>query len=352
MAVTPVPFTGNHYRHTHELEVWASPGAEPALEADLPIIDPHHHLWDDERGRYLIDEYVADIGGHNVVATVYAQYRAMYRADGPAEMKPVGEVEFINGLAAASASGRYGAIRVAEAIIAHADLLRGDDVLPVLEALIAAGNGRLRGIRHGATWDDGAAGHGRAFAPRHMLADPAFHRGFAHLAPLGLNFDAWLFYAQLPDLEGLLARFPETVATLDHVGGILGVAPHIDRGEVFAAWRESIGRLARFPNLNVKIGGLGMLYCGWDFHLRDVPPGSEELAAAWRPYVEACIEAFGIDRCMFESNFPMDKQSCAFSALWNAFKRITAAYSDAEKAALYHDNAVRTYRLPRPTIIQ
>jgi L-fuconolactonase len=135
--------------------------------------------------------------------------------------------------------------------------------------------------------------------------------------------------------------------TLDHVGGILGIAPHADRDAVFATWRERIGRLAGYPNLNVKIGGLGMLYCGWDFHLREQPPGSEELARTWRPYVESCIDLFGIERSMFESNFPMDKQSCSYSALWNAFKRITRDYSAAEKAALYHDNAVRVYRLPR-----
>lgn len=347
MSGSSVPFTGNHFRHTHELEIWASQRVEEALEPDLPIIDPHHHLWDDDRGRYLLDEFLADVSGHNVVATVYAQYKAMYRAEGPTEMQPVGEVEFVNGLAAVCASGRYGPVRVGEGIIAFADLLRGDDVRPVLEALVAAGNGRLKGIRHGVTWDDGAVAHGRSFPPRHLLLDPAFQRGFAHLGALGLNFDAWLFYPQLPELERLLERFPETSVTLDHAGGLLGHAPHQDRKVVFAIWREAIQRLSRFPNLTVKIGGLGMLNLGWDFHLREQPPGSEELAQAWQPYVDACIDAFGTGRCMFESNFPMDKQSSSYSALWNAFKRITRAYSSAEKAALYHDNAVRTYRLPR-----
>lgn len=343
----PVAFRGNHLRHIPELREWTERRREEAIEPDLPIVDPHHHLWDDERGRYQLDEYVEELAGHNVVATVYAQYKAMYRVDGPAEMKPVGEVEYVNGLAAACASGRYGPIRIAEGIVAYADLLRGDDARPVLDALIAAGNGRLRGIRHGATWDDGAAAFGRSFAPRHMMGDPAFRRGFAHVAELGLVFDAWLFYSQLDDLIGLLEAFPQADVVLDHVGGILGIAPHLDGAEVFGLWRGRLERLARFPNLQVKIGGLGMLYCGWDFHLRETPPPSEALAAAWRPYVESCIDLFGTERCMFESNFPMDKQSCGYGVLWNAFKRIAAGCSAAEKAALFHDNAVRTYKLPR-----
>lgn len=347
---TPIPFHGNHHRDIPGLAQWTALSREEALEPDLPIVDPHHHLWDDERGRYLLDEFVAEMSGHNVVSTIYAQFKAMYRAEGAPEMKPVGEVEFANGLAAASASGKFGAIRVAEGIIAHADMLLGDNVKPVLEALVAAGNGRLRGIRHGATWDGGAAGYGRTFAPRHMMCDPAFHRSVTLLSQMGLSLDAWLFYTQLDDLAGLLTRFPDTNVILDHVGGILGTPPHIDRDEVFRTWRRHIERLAQYPNLSVKIGGLGMLYCGRDFHLRKEPPSSEELAAAWRPYVESCIELFGIERCMFESNFPMDKQSCSYGSLWNAFKRITENYSLTEKLALYHNNAVRVYRLPRASI--
>lgn len=350
MAEKQVSFHGTHHRDTLELAAWTALRKEDALDPDLPIVDPHHHLWDDERGRYLLDEFVVEPSGHNVVATIYAQYKAMYRADGPSEMKPVGEVEFANGLAAASASGRFGPVRVAEGIIAHADLARGDAAQPVLEALIAAGNGRLCGIRHGVTWDDGAAAYGRAFAPRHMMCDQQFQRGFAHVARLGLTFDAWLFYSQLDDLAELLLRYPDANVVLDHVGGILGIAPHLDRQEVFGIWRKQIERLAQFPNLRVKIGGLGMLYCGWDFHLRDIPPSSQELVVAWRPYVETCIEFFGVNRCMFESNFPMDKQSCSYGSLWNTFKQITQNYSRQEKAALFHDNAIVTYGLPRATL--
>ncbi len=351
MTGAPPPFHGNHYRDPAELAAWTARRVEPILDPDLPIVDPHHHLWDDARGVYLIDDFVRDTAtGHRIVASVYAQYRAMYRADGPPELAPVGEVEFVNGQAATCASGRYGDIRVAEAIIAYADLTRGDAARGALEALVAAGNGRLRGVRHGATWDDGAVAHGRSFPPRGLLRDPAFRRGFAQLAPLGLSFDAWLFYHQLPDLIDLLEAFPDTTVVLDHCGGLIGHPPHTDRVAVFDAWHTHLAALARFPNLVVKIGGLGMLNLGWDFHLRDDPPGSDEIAEAWQPYVAACIETFGPARCMFESNFPMDKQSCGYAVLWNAFKRLTADLAPDARAALFHDTAVRTYRLPRALI--
>ena len=343
----PPEFRGTTHRNLEELHTWTRQTQEAPLEPDLPIIDPHHHFWDDERGRYLAEELLAEFAGHNIVATVYAQFLAMYREDGPPSLRPVGEVEFVNGIAAVSASGRYSKIRLCEGIVGHADLLLGHDVQPVLEALVAAGNGRLRGIRHGATFDSGSAGYGRTSARPHLLLDENFRRGIARLAPLGLSFDAWLFYPQLPDLIDVLRAFPETQVILVHAGGILGIPPHTQRDEVFSVWRSHIRQLARFSNLSVKVGGLGMLYSGWDFHVCDVPPSSMELASAWRPYIETCIEEFGAARCMFESNFPVDKQTTGYGVLWNAFKRITQNASGAEKAALYHDTAARVYRLPR-----
>lgn len=340
-------FKGSTFRRLDDLATWTSRHTEEALEPDLPIIDTHHHLWDDERGRYAADEFMADVAsGHNVVATVYMQHKAMYRADGPEALRPVGEVEYINGIAAASASGRYGRMRLCEGIIAHANLALADEVQPVLEALIEAGNGRLRGVRHVAAWDAGSASVVPS-APRHLLLDPSFRRGIARLQALGLSFDTYLYFPQLDELADLLAAFPDTRVVLNHVGGPLGIPPYLQRDEVFAAWKLGIGKLARFPNLDVKLGGLGMLYSGWDFHVREQPPSSLELADAWRPYIETCIEAFGPNRCMFESNFPVDKQSCGYGVLWNAFKRITRDCNQAEKSALYHDTAVRSYRLPR-----
>ena len=342
-------FRGNTHRKLAELNTWAVQRTEAVLEPDLPIIDTHHHLWDDDhRGRYSIDELMEDIGtGHNIIATVYVEDRSKYRDDGPTAMQPVGEVEFVNNIVASKASGRVGKSRLCAGIVGHADLMLGDRVKPVLEALIAAGKGRLRSIRYGLAWlGTGKARYGPRQVPNHLALDPAFRRGYACLQPLGLSFDAWLFHPQLPDLVDLLAAFPDTNVILNHTGGPIGIPPYDNkRDEVFKIWRSHILDLARLPNLSVKIGGLGMPRCGWGFHLRDVPPSSEELAAAWRPYIEACIEAFGAGRCMLESNFPVDKQSCGYGVLWNAMKRITQGYSVTEKAALYRDAAARCYRL-------
>ena len=342
-------FKGNAYRDLVELDAWTKLGAEPALEPELPILDPHHHVWDHERGRYLMHELAADTsdGGHNIVKTVFIECGSMYRAEGPEEMKPVGEVEFVNGIAAMSASGRYGKTHHCAGIIGHADLALGDRVQPVLEALIAAGNGRFRGIRHGLVWDTGnAAKFGRRQVPRHQALDLTFRKGFARLQALKLSFEAWLFHPQLSDVADLMKAHPESNVILNHVGGLLGIPPHDGkRDEVFKIWSASIRDLAQFPNLNIKVGGLGMLYCGFDFHLRDKPPSSEELARVWRPYVETCIEAFGPTRCLMESNFPVDKQSCSYGVLWNALKRITKSFTASEKAAMYHDTAARVYRL-------
>jgi L-fuconolactonase len=340
-----VEFRGNMPRSLQELDTWTRQRQEEPLEPDLPIIDPHHHICDDERGRYLIEELRDEIAsGHNIVSTVYVQYKTAYRTTGPVSMQPVGEVEYVTRIAEQNAGSDSGT-RLCEGIVGHADLLLGDEVQEVLDALVVAGQGRLKGIRYGATWDDGAAGYGRSFAPRHLLLNPDFRKGFSRLAPLGLSFDAWVFYHQLPDLIDLLRVFPDTQVVLDHCGGILGIEPHVNSDAVYSTWRTHLQQLAEFPNVTVKVGGLGMLYRGGDFHTRALPPTSADLAQAWRPYVEACIEVFGPQRCMFESNFPVDKQSCSYGALWNAFKLIVQSYSPAEKAALFHDTALRVYRL-------
>ena len=331
---------------------WLAKVSEPALERELPIVDPHHHLW--ERGDmiYMYRDLLEDLqAGHNVVATVFVDCRSMYRKEGPPEMAPLGEVEFVNGIAAMSASGGYGPCRVAEAIVGHAELTQGARVREVLEAEIAVAGGRFRGIRHGVAWD-GSDEVGRfvsRFIPPHQARDPRFREGFAQLAPLGLSFESWQYHPQLGDAIDLARAFPETAIILDHVGGVLGVGPYRGRRqELFAGWKKDIAELAGCLNVTVKLGGLGMTSFGFDFPERETPPSSEDLAAAWRPYIETCIEAFGAERSMFESNFPPDKQSCGYTELWNAFKRITEGASAAEKKALYSGTAARVYRLTAP----
>ena len=347
-------YRGGVYRQDAELKAWLEKRpTEAALEPDLPIIDPHHHFWDTpHRGQYLLPELLADIGaGHNIVSTVFLECRAMYRKDGPREMAALGEVEFVTGIAAMSASGGYGPCRVAEGIVSGGDLTVGARVRELLEAQITAAGGRLRGLRHGVAWDSHEAVNKYASrkVPLHQVMDPKFREGLAQLAPLGLSFESWQYHPQLPDATDLARSSPQTTIILNHVGGILGVGPYNNhRHEVLAGWRKDISEIAKCPNVYCKLGGLGMVSVGFDFHERDLPPSSEDLAAAWRPYIEHCIEAFGVNRCMFESNFPPDKQSGGYTELWNAFKRITANASAAEKAALYSGTAAKVYRLTTP----
>jgi predicted TIM-barrel fold metal-dependent hydrolase len=322
---------------------------EEILDPDLPICDPHHHLWDFPTGRYLLDELLADIGAgrHKVESTVFVECTAFYRARGPEPMKVVGETEFVAGVAAMADSGRYGPVRACEGIVGRADLCLGEAVDEVLKAHIAAGGGRFRGIRHAGGWDPSPAiRNSHTDPPQHLYAQPGFREGFARLAAHGLSFEAWQYHPQLPDVIDLARGFPDTPIMLNHVGGPLGVGPYAGRREeVFADWRRSILDLAACPNVWVKLGGLGMSLYGFEFHKRDRPPGSVELAQAWRPYIETCIEAFGTHRGVFESNFPVDKVSCSYDALWNAFKRITSGASAEEKARLFRDNARSFYRL-------
>ena len=321
---------------------------EEILEPLLPIVDPHHHLWDRAGHRYLLDELLADTGsGHKVIATVFVDCVAFYRKDGPAELKPLGETEFANGVAAMAASGVYGDTQACAAIVSHADLTRGAAVREVLEAQIRAGNGRFRGIRHAGGWDASPEiRNSHTHPPEGLYGQAAFREGFAQLAPLGLSFEAWQYHPQLPEVIALARAFPQTSIILNHVGGPLGVGPYAGQTEsVFAHWKQGMVELARCPNVTVKLGGLGMRIGMFDLHLRDQPPSSQQIAQAWQPWMETCIEAFGADRCMFESNFPVDKITSGYAVLWNAFKRIAAGASTDAKTALCSGTASRVYRL-------
>jgi L-fuconolactonase len=348
MAETPA-FRGNTYRHGVALDRWiARARKEQALEPDLPIIDPHHHLWDDDRGPYLLPQILGDIGGgHNVKATVFIECRTHYRAGAAPAERPLGEVEFVNGISAMSASGGYGPVRVAAAIVGHADLRLGEKVEDVLAKEIALTGGRMRGIRWSIPHDPSEVGkYVSRLIEQGISRDATWRAGFSRLSKLGLTFEGWCYHPQLSELTALARAFPDTTIILNHVGGYLGVGPYASRTkEEFQAWKRSIVELATCPNVVVKLGGLGMLIFGFDLHLREDPPSSEVLAATWKPFLETCIESFGPSRGMFESNFPVDKQSCDYTACWNAFKRIVAGASPVEKAALFHDTAARVYRI-------
>jgi L-fuconolactonase len=330
---------------------WLADLREEVLEPDLPICDPHHHLWDLRPGavqtRYLLDEILDDVaGGHNVVSTVFIECGAMFKADGPEAYRCVGETEFVNGIAAMTASGSYGKTRVAAGIVGTADLRLGD-AAAVLDAQIAAGGGRFRGIRRGAFWHQSPdIQNHRTNPPEGLLLRDDFRAGFRHLAPRKLSFEVWCAHTQIPDAISLARTFADTTIVLDHFGGPIGTGPYAGKpDEVFAYWKTQIDALARCQNVVAKLGGLNMEVNGFGWEHRPRPPTSSELAQATRRYFEHTIDRFGPDRCMFESNFPVDKVSCSYTVLWNSFKLLSKGYSADERAALFYGTAARVYRL-------
>ena len=338
---------------------------ETILEPDLAIIDPHHHLWDlrpllpmfpEPRHRFLealvpaahytFDQLLCDIQtGHNIIGTVFMECGAFYDAARSEEMKPVGEVEYVNGVAAQSASGLYGNLKACAGIIGHSNLLLGDGVAPVLEALVSAGNGRFKGIRHQGAWDADPEVLGPPFhAPPELYREAKFRKGFAHLGKMGLTFDAWILEPQIPDVIDLARAFPDTPICLDHCGTPLGMASYTGKlEERFDIWAGNIRELAKCENVSVKLGGLAMHNCALPEEGPAAGVGSKELARLWKPYIDTCIDAFGPKRGMFESNYPVDRWGATYPILWNAFKRITSGASADEKAALYAGNAARFY---------
>ena len=333
---------------THPLPnpAWLVKLTEDILDPDLPIVDPHHHLWDHGGNTYFLDNLLADLtSGHNVAATVFLQCFWAYRTSGPEEMKPVGETEFV-ATVAAEAERRRLKTRVCAGIVGYTDFRLGEKVDAVLEAHIEAGAGRFRGIRQISARHPAFLASMSTPPAFGLLADPAFRAGFALLEKYGLSYDAWLYHTQIGELVDLARAFPETAIVLNHAGGPLGVGPYRGKGDaVYAEWRAATKILATCPNVRMKLGGLAMVVNGFDFHQHVLPPSSGELANAWRPYMEALIEDFGANRCMFESNFPVDKAMCSYPVLWNAFKRIASGCSAVEKAALFHDTAAGFYRL-------
>lgn len=332
---------------------WLSLRDEAVIEPDLPVVDTHHHLYQRPGIRYLLEDYLADTAtGHDLRASVFVQARAMLRADAPAHLQPLGEVEFVNGVAAMSASGLYGPSRVCAGIVGFADLTLGAAVRPVLEGLIQAGGGhaakggRFCGIRQTLCWDTDTPLLNSAYPTTATMADsPEFRAGFAELVSMGLLFEAWAFFHQLPAVARLARAFPDTVIVLNHLGGILRVRDYVSR-PVFPTWAEGISELASLPNVVVKLSGLGMRIGGFGFESADAPPSSADLAQAWKPWVDHALASFGPERCMYGSNFPVDKGSYSFKVGVNALKRLVAHLPRTDREAVFWRTAKRVYSLP------
>ncbi|WP_316980282.1 amidohydrolase family protein [Shumkonia mesophila] len=338
-------------------EEWLSLNRENVIEPELGIIDAHHHFWDRPGFRYMLDDFLADVStGHNIVGSVFVEASSrqrscvgtMYRADGPEELRSLGEVEFVNGLAAIAHSGQYGPSGLCAGIISYVDLRLAESVVDVLAE--HARMPRVKGIRNMTAWHAEQAIRSPDLVTNPgMLGEPAFRRGFAALHEFGFSFDAWLFVPQIPELTKLARSFPDVKIVLDHLSGVMGAGPYAGRrNEAIVEWRSNLAELARCPNAYVKIGGMASPRGGFDLDGRAVPADSDELARHWRPYVETCIELFGTRRCMFESNFPVDKQWVSYVSLWNAFKKITREFSASERRDLFFDTAKEFYSLELP----
>jgi L-fuconolactonase len=323
---------------------WLDRSVEEPIDPDVPLVDPHHHLWDHEgMGRYLLDELHADTGGgHQVEATVFVECAWGYRPDGPVALRPVGETEAVAAVAEAVTSGAE--IR---GIVSFADLTLGDAVDDVLDAHTETGRGRFRGIRHAAAYvSDRAVRRTHTRPAPQLMADAAFRLGAHRLGARGLSFDTWLYHPQIPELTDLARAVPECTFVLDHLGGILGIGSYAgQRAEILRQWRLDMSELAGCPNVVVKLGGIGMVVAGLGFEQHADPPSSDDLVAAWGAPIAFTIEQFGAERCMFESNFPVDRMSCSYVTLWNAFKKMAADASTDERAALLGGTATRVYRL-------
>tara|TARA_B100001057_G_scaffold476646_1_gene544905 strand:- start:1221 stop:2234 length:1014 start_codon:yes stop_codon:yes gene_type:complete len=326
---------------------WLDQVQEEIIDPDRRIIDPHHHLWSEPLmfGRYELEDLWADTGsGHNIEKTVFIDCHANYRVDGPGRMKPIGETEYVAKVAAASRDNPEQA--TIAAIVSHANLLLGDEVEEILHAHEDAGQGLFRGIRHAGPYDDtGAlanAGGGRPCPYQEVQ----FQQGLRRLAAMGYSYDTWHFHMQNAAFLALAQAVPEATMVLDHFGTPLGVGPYADRREeIFAQWCEDIAAIAQCPNVYAKLGGLAMIDNGFGWHAQSRPPTSDEFVAAQRRYYEHAIECFGPQRCMFESNFPVDRLSIAYPVLWNGLKKIAAQYSESEQDAMFYGTAAQVYKV-------
>ena len=335
----PDPFSGRLD------EAWLASHVEEILEPDLPIVDPHHHLWRRPGSDYLFPELLADLtSGHAVRATVFEECHSMYRADGPEELRSLGETEFATGVAAMSASGGFGPVRACAGIVGNIDLMLGDRVAPLIERHLASSDGRFAGVRYSTAWHAHPKVHKVAPEP-HRLADPRVRAGLACLAKRDLAFDAWVYHEQIGEVADVAAALPDLRIVLCHFGTPILGGPNTNRGaEVFQEWRTAMTALARHPNVAVKLGALPVRRTGPGREAGGKPLSSIEIAEAWRPWVEVCVEAFGADRCMFESNFPVQKRWCSYAVFWNACKRLAAGASAGEKVALFTGTAMAVYR--------
>ncbi|GAB1269000.1 amidohydrolase family protein [Aurantivibrio infirmus] len=333
----------------HEDHQWLEAVQEEIIDPGRPIIDPHHHLWQRRRGSdYVLSDFWADTdSGHNIVSSVFIECHTNYLEDGPEHLRPVGETQFVADIAAQSRLGDTNQCRVA-AIVAGGDLcLEAALVEELLAVHQHEGKGLFRGVRHAGAWeDDGDFLLIRGRGPKGLYANKNFRKSVRLLGAKGFTYDTWHYHHQNQSFLDFVKAVPDTTIVLDHFGTPLGVGPYAGkRAEIFQQWKKDIADIAQCPNVYAKLGGLAMPDNGFGWNLRDVPPSSDEFVAAQKDYYLHTLDCFGPDRCMFESNFPVDKYSLSYHVVWNAFKKMSDGFSDSEKDALFFKTAEHVYGL-------
>ena len=324
---------------------WLALRQEDAIDPDRMIVDPHHHLWDRGGSTYLAPQLLDDITKtHNVVKTIFVECKANYDRELAEHLWPLGETAFAVG--EADRTDAAGGPTIA-AIVGHADMMLGDGIADVLSAHIDVAGGRFRGIRHSTAWVASDEIHHGRNSRDQMMGSSEFHAAAQTLASMGLSFDSWLYHPQLPEVAALATAVPDLTIVVNHLGGPLAIGPYGHaRDQARKAWKTNMKRVANTPNVSLKLGAIGMdnaFAMGWS--TRDTPPSSEEVAAYWSDDVRFCIDLFGPERCMFESNFPVDRQTLPYPVIWNSFQMIAAGYTDAEQDDLFSGTATRVYRL-------
>tara|TARA_B100001142_G_scaffold213228_1_gene211339 strand:+ start:1885 stop:2913 length:1029 start_codon:yes stop_codon:yes gene_type:complete len=328
---------------------WLAQVKEEIINPELPIIDPHHHLWNGDNQLassfpYLIDNLSEDTNsGHNIVGTIFMECAQGYYHEGEDKYKPIGETEYVMKVIKDSKKTSNSANIIG--IISFADLMLGSEVKDVLNQHILIGEGLFKGIRHAAGWDQSNEIHNSHSNPiKNIYYDPSFRKGAEELIKLNLTFDAWHYHNQISDLSIFAKDYPELTIIHDHFGGPLGVGPYQGKKqEIFKKWKDDISQLSENKNVHSKLGGLAMPVNGWNFHKQDKPATSDQIIEMHYDYYLHAIECFGVDRCMFESNFPVDRRSISYHVLWNAFKKMVSNYSNEDKNKLFFQNAKDIY---------
>ena len=342
----------NKSPHLPVRQEWLNQLIEDPILPNIPIIDPHHHLWDVGFGRYYIEELLEDINssGHNILSTVYIMSSSntkIYSKDGLEEFKPLTEIEFATSEGKRADLIPNNRVKVNASIVGSVDLTYGNKLKPVLEKAVNISEGRLKGIRMLlASHTDPRISSGAVKSDLGLMLHPNFIDGAKCIQDANLSLDFWIYHTQLNEMEKIARALPDLTIILNHIGGPIHLGEYEGKqAATHREWRSAMMRLSRIPNINVKLGGLGMAVNGAKFHNSKFPPNSVQLSDVWKPWIYETIDMFGFDRCMFESNFPVDKGSCSYGALWNAFKILAKDMSDDEINKLFSKNAAKIYKI-------